>query len=396
MLIVIPRYLFFFHFNDNFCFFGRERTIIYYYAMHRCLASVYNTLNIRIHSTICKNTRELRLCMVATRMNEPPETQEKGEVKTPLLPISSHIIFVPEGDIPPKGLVAVIPAYNEELVIGSVVLRTRQYVERVIVVDDGSLDRTAEVAKMAGAEVIRLDANTGKAYALLLGLRYAHNMGCTTAVMLDADGQHDPREIPRVAGLVIEGKADLVIGSRFLKKNNGIPKYRQLGQKTLDLFTNMGANSKVTDSQSGFRAISCKALENLDFKSDGYNVESDMINHFTKLGLIIQEVPISVKYDVPNKHKKNPVSHGVGVLTQLVNLIGYRRPLLLFGLPGVVFIIGGLAAEFWVFTVYYAAGGSFHYGIAIGSAFILITGMLLVVTGLILNTLLMIVKDQRL
>jgi glycosyltransferase involved in cell wall biosynthesis len=289
----------------------------------------------------------------------------------------------------------VIPAYNEELVIGSVVLRTRQYVERVIVVDDGSSDRTSEVAKLAGAEVIRLDANTGKAYALLLGLRYAQNMGCTAAVMLDADGQHDPREIPRVAGLVMDGKADLVIGSRFLKKNNGIPKYRQVGQKTLDLFTNIGANSRVTDSQSGFRAISCKALENLDFRSDGYNVESDMINHFSKLGLSIQEVPITVKYDVPHKHKKNPVFHGFGVLTQLVNLISYRRPLLLFGLPGFIFIVGGMAAEFWVFTVYYTGKDSFHYGLAIGSAFVVITGMLLVVAGLILNTLVVIMKEPR-
>jgi glycosyltransferase involved in cell wall biosynthesis len=275
-------------------------------------------------------TRELRLCMITTKISEPPADREKAEGNTRSPTVSSHIIFVHEGDIPPKGLIAVIPAFNEELVIGSVVLRTRQYVERVIVVDDGSSDRTSEVAILAGAEVIRLDANTGKAYAVLLGLKYAHNMGCTTAVMLDADGQHDPREIPRVAGLVMEGKADLVIGSRFLRKNNGIPRYRQLGQKTLDLFTNIGAESKVTDSQSGFRAISCKALENLDFRSDGYNVESDMINHFSKLGLTIQEVPISVKYDVPHKHKKHPVSHGVGVLTQLINLIGYRRPLLLF------------------------------------------------------------------
>jgi glycosyltransferase involved in cell wall biosynthesis len=226
--------------------------------------------------------------MITTKIIEQPATRENVEVKTPSPVVSSHIIFVPEGDIQPKGLIAVIPAYNEELFIGSVVLRTRQYVERVIVVDDGSSDRTYEIAKMAGAEVIRLDANTGKAYALLLGLRHAHNMGCTAAVMLDADGQHDPREIPRVAGLAMEGKADLVIGSRFLRKNNGIPRYRQLGQKTLDLFTNIGAESKVTDSQSGFRAISCKALENLDFRSDGYNVESDMINHFSKLGLSIQ------------------------------------------------------------------------------------------------------------
>jgi hypothetical protein len=120
-----------------------------------------------------------------------------------------------------------------------------------------------------------------------------------------------------------------------------------------------------------------------------------MINHFSKIGLTIHEVPISVRYDVPNKHKKNPVSHGVGVLTQLINLIGYRRPLLLFGIPGFVFIVGGMVAEIWVFAELYAGGGSFHYVLAIGSAFVLITGMLLVVAGLILNTLVMIVKDQR-
>jgi glycosyltransferase involved in cell wall biosynthesis len=332
--------------------------------------------------------------MLITEINTSTVTRNNDGNKISAPSMSSHIIFVPEGDIQPKGLVAVIPAYNEELVIGTVVLRTRQYVERVIVVDDGSSDRTSEVAKLAGAEVIRLDANTGKAYALLLGLRHAHNMGCTTAVMLDADGQHDPREIPRVAGLVIEGKADLVIGSRFLKKNNGIPKYRQLGQKTLDLFTNMGANSKVTDSQSGFRAISYKALENLDFKSDGYNVESDMINHFSELGLSIQEVPISVKYDVPNKHKKHPVSHGVGVLTQLINLIGYRRPLLLFGVTGSVLVVAGLIAGSIAFSDYYMTS-KFSFAYSMGSMLFLTMGMLLIIAGLLLNTLLMIIKNAR-
>ena len=79
--------------------------------------------------------------MVTTKISEPPATQERMEVKTLSPNVPSHIIFVPEGDIPPKGLIAVIPAYNEELVIGSVVLRTKQYVDRVIVVDDGSSDQ---------------------------------------------------------------------------------------------------------------------------------------------------------------------------------------------------------------------------------------------------------------
>jgi glycosyltransferase involved in cell wall biosynthesis len=293
----------------------------------------------------------------------------------------------------PKDLCAVMPAYNEELVIGSVVLRTKQYADRVIVVDDGSSDHTAEVARLAGADVVQLEHNTGKAYALLLGLRRARESGCTVAVMLDADGQHDPREILRVTELVSSGKADLVIGSRFLKKTGEIPTYRQIGQKTLDLFTNMGARTSVTDSQSGFRALSCKALENLDFKSDGYNVESDMIAHFAALGLSIMEVPITANYHVPHKHKKNAVVHGMGVLTRLVNLIGYRRPLLAFGIPGFALVVAGLAAEIWVFAELYGTG-SFHYVLAIGSAFILVLGMLLGIAGLILNTLIFIMEKK--
>jgi len=310
-----------------------------------------------------------------------------------------HLIDVTTNDIDArlnlfKGLYAVLPAYNEELVIGSVILRTRQFVDRVIVVDDGSSDRTAEVAKLAGADVVRLDHNTGKAYALLLGLQHARETGCTVAVMLDADGQHDPSEIQRVAGLVSIGKADLVIGSRFLDINKGIPLYRQFGQKTLDLFTNIGAKTKITDSQSGFRALSRQALGNLDFKSDGYNVESDMISHFSAMGLPIMEVPITVKYDVPNKHKKNPVSHGVGVLTRVIDLIFYRRPLLMFGIPGLFFVIIGLLAGSRAFSDYYATS-KFSFAMSMVSMLGLVMGMLMIIAGLLLNTLLMIVKEHK-
>lgn len=305
-----------------------------------------------------------------------------------------RLISVNEDGTSIKGLIAVLPAFNEELCIGTIVLRTRQYVEKVIVVDDGSSDHTYDIAKLAGAEVIRLDFNTGKAYALLLGLRHAREMGCNSVVMLDADGQHDPQEIPRVAGLVMAGKADLVIGSRFLERKNEIPIYRQIGQKTLDIFTNFGAKSKVTDSQSGFRAISTKALDSLDFKSKGYNVESDMINHFSSIGLSIAEVPISVNYEVPHIHKKNPFTHGVGVLTRLIDLIGYRRPLLLFGVPGGILLVIGIIAGSFAFSEYYTTS-KFSFMVSMGSALSLIMGMLMVIAGLLLNTLLMIMNEQR-
>jgi glycosyltransferase involved in cell wall biosynthesis len=321
-------------------------------------------------------------------------TPSKGISPSPdPVPLNGSLIPVTERDVNlQKGLIAVIPAYNEQITIGSVVILVRQYVDHVIVVDDGSADKTSKVAKMAGAETIRLDDNTGKAYALLLGLKRARELNCSAAIMLDADGQHHPRDIPRIASLAITGDADLVIGSRFLEKGGKIPIYRQFGQKTLDLFTNVGSKQKVSDSQSGFRALSRKALDYLDFRSDGYNVESDMIAHFIANGLVLKEVPIDVLYEVPHKHKKHPVTHGMGVLSRLINVISYKRPLLAFGIPGLFMIVFGLISEMWVFGEYYASR-PFHYVLAIGGAFILILGMLFVIAGLILNTLVIIMKE---
>jgi glycosyltransferase involved in cell wall biosynthesis len=293
-----------------------------------------------------------------------------------------------------KDVILVIPAYKEELVIGSIVLKARQIVERVIVVDDGSMDRTSEVATYAGAKVIRFEKNMGKAHALLVGLNHARELGCKVAVTLDGDGQHKTREIPAVIHPIMEGKADLVIGSRFLSEGTHVPAYRRMGQKTLDVFTRIGSGHKCTDTQSGFRAFSRKALDNLDISSSGYSIESDMIAHFAERGLVIAEVPITVRYEVPNKHKMNPMAHGLSVLAGIVTLISYRRPLIAFGVPGFILIVAGLLAEIWVFAEL-VSSDTFHYILAIGSAFILILGMLLLIAGLILNTLVLIMKREK-
>ena len=297
---------------------------------------------------------------------------------------------------PEPRLAAIIPAYNEGLVIGSVVLQARKHADRVIVVDDGSLDRTAETARLAGADVIRFEENGGKAKAMMAGFARARELGYEAVVMLDGDGQHNPDEIPIVAAPVLAGVADLVIGSRFLDVKANIPAYRRVGQTVLNGFTNLsvdGGSFATTDSQSGFRALSRRALENLNFSSEGYNIESDMIAHFAPLGLKMTEVPISVTYDVPHKHKKNPVSHGFGVLARIVGLIGYKRPLLSFGIPGLIITLFGIGAEIYTFSEYYRVG-QFHYIVFTGGFAALILGLLLVTSGLILNSLVMITKGS--
>jgi glycosyltransferase involved in cell wall biosynthesis len=292
---------------------------------------------------------------------------------------------------------AVIPAFNEELAIGSLVLRTRDQVTDVYVIDDGSTDRTAEIAAKAGAHVIRLDENSGKATALMTGIRAVSGNGYEAVVMLDGDGQHDPEEIGRLVGPVLAGEADLVIGSRFLgadHSHNHVPRYRHVGQKVLNGFTNMGAEIKITDSQSGFRALSKRSLASMDFQSAGYNIESDMIMAFAQKGLKIEEVPISVSYDVPNKHKKNSVSHGMGVLNEVIGFIGMRRPLLFFGVPGTALFSVGLFFGLFSFCQDYLFGMSWLFQSMLG-AFMVTIGLILVVSGLMLNSLVVLMRTNR-
>ena len=221
-----------------------------------------------------------------------------------------------------------IPAYNEGQVIGSVVTAARKIVPWVIVIDDGSADNTADQATKAGADVIRLGENQGKAGAVFIGCSYAKKQGIDTIILLDGDGQHDPREIPVVAAPVLTGAADVVIGSRFMGEKNQIPRYRIAGQQILNKVTRLACHLPITDTQSGFRVLGKRALDNLNFNSKGYNLESDMITHFAAIGMRMAEVPITVRYDVPHKHKMNPLRHGIGIISHLLFDITRKRHIL--------------------------------------------------------------------
>ena len=177
-------------------------------------------------------------------------------------------------------VVVLVPAFNEELTIGSVVLKARLYAKHVMVIDDGSRDKTAEIARAAGAEVIEHVVNRGKASALQTGFNVLKNKDFDIIVMVDGDGQHDMADIGAVIKPIVEKQADVVIGSRFLKGGNSIPLKRRIGQGILNRITNAGSSIKVTDTQSGFRAINMKALGHMDFHSSGYAVEQNMIIHW--------------------------------------------------------------------------------------------------------------------
>ena len=319
---------------------------------------------------------------------------EHGSSVTLRSGLSSETVDPATKELHAGSFAVVVPAYNEGLVIGSVVLQAKRHTDRVIVVDDGSADRTAAIARLAGADVIQLKKNGGKARAMMAGFARARDLEYDTVVMLDGDGQHDPDEIPIVVAPVLAGEADLVIGSRFLETGAGIPVYRRAGQLVLTRFTNLsadGGNFVATDSQSGFRALSRRALENLTFTSEGYNIESDMIAYLAPLDLKVTEVPITVTYDVPHKHKKNPISHGFGVLARIVEVIGHRRPLLIFGVPGGIIALFGIGLEIYTLSVFFRAG-QLHYVAVIFGITALILGLLLISSGLVLNFLVSMMK----
>jgi len=287
----------------------------------------------------------------------------------------------PDGQHPE--VVAAIPCFNEELYIGSVALKTKDYVDRVVVIDDGSTDKTAMVAEKAGAIVISHGSNKGKGAAVRTSLEYAKKVGCKALVLLDGDGQHDPAYIPSLVKPLLEDKADMVVGSRYLEIKSRIPRLRKWGHRVLTFSTNVGSRVRLTDSQSGLRALSPKAIQAFSFVEEGLSVESEMQFLANDASLRVTEVPISIGYY--GRPKRNPLAHGMGVLNSIMGLISRRIPLFFFGVPGVLMLAFGLW-EGWRVIQGWDTTHSFWLGPALIAVLLCVVGALSLFTGVILHT----------
>ena len=213
--------------------------------------------------------------------------------------------------------IVIIPAFNEQAAIGEIVKKSLQYADDVLVVDDGSSDNTSEIAVQAGASLLKHPTNFGKGVSLRDA--FGRIDGYDIVVTIDGDGQHNPDEMPKLIKLIAEDKADFVNGSRYLNGfEENTPAYRRVGQRVLDIATNITAGTSVTDSQSGFRAFKGETISCYKFRDPGFGIESEMIVDAAENNLRILEVPITVKYDVENSSTKGPVTHGVGVLLKIV------------------------------------------------------------------------------
>lgn len=279
--------------------------------------------------------------------------------------------------------VAVIPAYNEERFIGSVVLKARKYVETVIVVDDGSTDDTGEIARAAGAVVLRHERNLGKGAALNTGFEKARELGAEAIVTVDGDGQHLIEEMPLLLAPVLRGEADIVVGSRYLERRPSMPLHRIWGHRVFTFLTNLLSGVRVTDSQSGFRAFSPRAVKALPFSSRGFSVESEMQFLAREYDLRMVEVPITPCYK--DRPKRPVIAHGLIVLNGVLRLVGQHRPLLFFGVPGMAILVFGLLWGAWVVNIYRNTQ-TLAVGYALISVFLCIVGALALFTGIILHS----------
>ncbi len=291
-------------------------------------------------------------------------------------------------------VIAILPSFNEEVSIGSTVLHALQHVDRVIVVDDGSTDRTAEMAQLAGAEVIRHPINQGKGAALKTGFDMASRNGAKVIVTMDADGQHDPAEIPKLVAPILAGEADMVNGSRYMSgSRKNTPFYRRIGQSMLDGVTNLNSGLKITDTQCGYRAFAAHTVPLFRFKQNGMAIESEMLIDAANAGLRMKEVEIGVRYDV-NCSTENPVVHGVKVLVKVLQDMELNRPLYYFTAPGIIFSVVGIGMGLSFLEDFYR-GGTLMFGPTLLMMVLTLVGSFMAFTGVILHTISRLIKEPN-
>jgi len=253
--------------------------------------------------------------------------------------------------------VAIIPAYNEESSIAKVILRTKQYVDCVIVCDDGSTDATFVIAKALGARVVRHSERLGKGEALRTLSKEVMELSPNFIVALDGDGQHNPDEIPMLVKPIETGKSDVVVGSRYVDGGKmDAPLYRRFGLRIINFLYRKFVGVHIKDTQSGFRAYSRKAFDYLmQCDAGGYGVEGEQLVLAAKNGLSVMEVPVSVNYNgLAETSKKSPLLHGADLMSTLLRLVVEERPLKYLGLPGIgLTLIGMMLGVYllWMFNI---------------------------------------------
>lgn len=280
-----------------------------------------------------------------------------------------------------------VPAFDEERMIARVVLEAQEYADRVVVCDDGSSDLTGEIAERLGADVVRHERNLGYGAAVQSLFKRAGELGADVLVTLDGDGQHNPSEIPSVLKPIVEGVADIVIGSRFVDEGSvsTMPLYRRVGIEFVSKLLGAVSKNGVKDSQSGFRAYNRRSMKSLSIIEKGMGASVEILMNATGQGLRIREVPATCNYDERESENSthNPIRHGASVVMSIVKLVVEDKPLMLLGLPGIMLLMAGAAFGVWMLQIY-AAERHIATNIALASTALIMMGFFCLSTAITL------------
>ena len=286
-----------------------------------------------------------------------------------------------------------IPAYNEEKNIAKIIVKLKKTVDQIIVCDDGSTDSTSEIAESLGATVVKHAKNSGYGMAIRSIFLKSREINADILVTLDADGQHKIEDINKIIKPVVDGEADISIGSRFLKEDNNTPGYRKLGVKIITKVTNSSLSEKITDAQSGFRAYNNKVLQSLTPADSGMGISTEILIKSSNLGLKIVEVPTEIQYE-GDTSTQNPVTHGTEVLMSTLKYISIERPLRFYGIPSTIFFAIGLTFTF-LSIQYYAEIGRLNTNLTLVAAGTLLIAIILIVTAILLYSLVSVVREGK-
>ena len=286
-----------------------------------------------------------------------------------------------------------IPAYNEEKNIAKIIVKLKKTVDQIIVCDDGSTDSTSAIAESLGATVVKHAKNSGYGMAIRSIFLKGKEMNADILVTLDADGQHKIEDVNKIIKPVVDGEADISIGSRFLKEDNNTPGYRKLGVKIITKVTNSSLSEKITDAQSGFRAYNNKVLQSLTPADSGMGISTEILIKSSNLGLKIAEVPTEIQYE-GDTSTQNPVSHGTEVLMSTLKYISIERPLRFYGIPSAIFFVIGLTFTF-LSIQYYAEIGRLSTNLTLVAAGTLLIAIILIVTAVLLYSLVSVVREGK-
>lgn len=219
-------------------------------------------------------------------------------------------------------LAIVIPAYNEAGSIENVLKNLPKKIHGIdqiisIVVDDGSTDKTFEIAKKHASYPVHHVINLGVGAATTSGLEAAKKLKCNIVVTIDADGQHNPKDIKKIIQPILTNKADFVIGTR-MKNSKGMPTLKIIGNWMMNILTLIIFRKWSTDSQSGMKALSKRALQKIELHSIGYEVCSELVGEITRNKLTFTEIPIEVIYTDHSRSKGQDWLNAVNILTRSI------------------------------------------------------------------------------